>query len=137
MLCAVLAQAKITLPSIISDDMVLQQSTEVRLWGWGTPGEKVEVSTSWDEEAQTKVNKDGKWSVLLRTPQASYQLQALNINDISLKVLVGEVWLAGGQSNMEMPLKGFAGACVKNGTLDAMRAAQEAPVVEEEAPAAE
>lgn len=129
MLCAVLAQAKITLPSIISDDMVLQQSTEVRLWGWGTPGEKVEVSTSWDEEAQTKVNKDGKWSVLLRTPQASYQLQALNINDISLKVLVGEVWLAGGQSNMEMPLKGFAGACVKDGTLDAMRASQEAPFV--------
>lgn len=55
LLCTVLAQAKITLPSVISDDMVLQQSTEVRLWGWGAPGEKVEVSTSWDEAVMTQV----------------------------------------------------------------------------------
>lgn len=127
--CAVLAHAKITLPSVLSDEMVLQQSSLVRLWGWGAPSEKVLVSTSWGRESSTFTGKDGKWAILVHTPRATFEQQTIKINDTTLKVYIGEVWLAGGQSNMEMPLKGFAGACVKNGTQDAMQAAQEAPYV--------
>lgn len=121
--------AKIKLPSIIADGMVLQQQSDARLWGYAAPGERIEITASWGAKANTKAAKDGWWQLAISTPEASYEEQTLRINDVTLKVLIGEVWLAAGQSNMEMPLKGFSGACVKNGSLDAMHANVEAPYV--------
>ena len=60
-------QAKVRLPHMISDNMVLQQQTEVRLWGWAQPGKTVKVSTSWNHDAiSTKADKQGKWLVKVR-----------------------------------------------------------------------
>ena len=63
-LCAMTSavQAKVRLPHVICDNMVLQQQTDARLWGWAEPGKTVTVTTSWSKEAvKTKVGKDGRW----------------------------------------------------------------------------
>ena len=65
------AQAKVRLPHIICDNMVLQQQTDARLWGWTQPGKTVKVTTSWsDQVATAKADKDGKWLVRVQTPKA-------------------------------------------------------------------
>ena len=112
-LSASVSYASVTLPDIISDNMVLQQKSDARLWGWATPGSKITVTTPWDRQAYTaKSGKDGRWDVEVRTPEATYTPQTIAIegdgSSITLgNVLIGEVWLCSGQSNMEMPLKGF------------------------------
>lgn len=140
---SLLTRAEVKLPSLIADDMVMQQKSDVRLWGWATPGEKVSVKSSWGATASATADKDGRWLTKIHTPEASYQEQTLTIGsqeqgkkksqagngEVTMRVLIGEVWLATGQSNMEMPLKGFGGACVKNGASDAMHAMQESPYV--------
>lgn len=112
--CALCVSAAISLPDIVGDNMVLQQRSDARLWGWATPGAEVSVSGSWapDVRVSARAGKDGRWDVELPTPEASYGPYTVNISgdgsDIALtNVAVGEVWLASGQSNMEMPLKGF------------------------------
>ena len=56
-------QAKVRLPHIIGDNMVLQQQTDARLWGWAKPGKTVKVTTSWNNQTvSTKADKDGQWS---------------------------------------------------------------------------
>ncbi len=112
---ALTAQAKVRLPHIISDNMVLQQQTDVRLWGWAQPGKTVRVTTSWSNETATaQTGKDGKWLVKVRTPQASYTPLSVTFDDgepLTIhNVVAGEVWVCAGQSNMEMPVKGF-GMC--------------------------
>lgn len=100
------AQADITLPHILSDGMVLQQRTPVRIFGKADPGESVTV-TFQSQTARSTAGSDGKWAVLLRPlkPGGPYSLTLRGKNAIELKnVLVGEVWLCGGQSNMEWPL---------------------------------
>ncbi len=115
-----LASAAIQLPEIFSDNMVLQQKTDARLWGWATPGASITVTPSWDNKKYTaKAGKDGRWDVAVATPAASYTPYSVLIDgdgsNLSLdNVLVGEVWLASGQSNMEMPLRGFWGQPVEN-----------------------
>ena len=109
------AQAKVRLPHIICDNMVLQQQTDARLWGWAKPGATVKVSTSWsDETATAKAGKNGKWLVKVRTPKASYDPLTITFDDgeaVTISnVVSGEVWVCAGQSNMEMPVKGF-GMC--------------------------
>ncbi|WP_207428774.1 sialate O-acetylesterase [Pedobacter sp. SYSU D00535] len=100
--------ADITLPAIISDNMVLQQNTKVRLWGWGIPGEKVYIRPSWTATIDsTVVTAEAKWSCLVQTPAAGgpYSIQLKGYNQIQLSnILIGEVWLCSGQSNMEMSL---------------------------------
>ena len=62
-------QAKVKLPHILSDNMILQQNSEVRLWGWDKPGTQVEVSVSWSaQKYASKTGKDGKWTVSVKTP---------------------------------------------------------------------
>ena len=105
-------QAKVRLPHMISDNMVLQQQTEVRLWGWAQPGKTVKVSTSWNHDAiSTKADKQGKWLVKVKTPKASYEPLSITFDDgeplTVNNVVAGEVWVCAGQSNMEMPVKGF------------------------------
>ena len=109
---AINAQAKVRLPHIICDNMVLQQQTDARLWGWAQPGKTVKVSTSWSQETvSAKAGKDGKWLVKVRTPKASYEPLSITFDDgesLTINnVLAGEVWVCAGQSNMEMPVKGF------------------------------
>ncbi len=101
-----LAFAQIKLPSIISDNMILQQNFDASIWGWATPGEKVSVIASWDQkEITTTADANGKWLVKLATPQAG-GTHTITINDTVLKnILIGEVWICSGQSNMQWTVK--------------------------------
>ena len=115
--------AKVKLPSLIGENMILQQQTSVNLWGEATPNATVKVTPSWNGKEYTcKANKKGEWMLKVETPQAGYTPYTLTFDDGEKtqigNVLVGEVWLASGQSNMEMPLKGFGGCCIMNGIED-------------------
>ena len=106
-----LAASGISVSSLFSDHIVLQQKENVAIWGRAAVGEQVKVSGSWGDETTTVSDANGNWKLKLKTPSAGgpYQLNIIStkkniqIND----VLIGEVWLASGQSNMEMPLKGW------------------------------
>jgi sialate O-acetylesterase len=103
---AVRADSDVTLPRIFSDNMVLQQGTSVPVWGWGVEGTTVTVKFR-DQTVSTRV-ADGKWIVRLKNLKAGGPdtLTVIGANRHEFKnVLVGEVWLAGGQSNMEFPLQ--------------------------------
>ena len=109
-------QAKVRLPHLVSDNMVIQQQTDVRLWGWAKPGKKVTATVSWsDQKAEAKADKQGRWLLKVKSPKASYEPLSITFDDgdgkVSINnVLAGEVWVCAGQSNMEMPVKGF-GMC--------------------------
>ena len=118
LLCAATLQAKVRLPHVIGDNMVLQQNTQARLWGWAKPGKTVKVSVSWsDITYSAKAGKDGKWLVSVATPAASYTPLSITFDDgepTTLHgVLSGEVWVCAGQSNMEMPVRGFGNCPVE------------------------
>ena len=96
----------VSLPRLFSDNMVLQQGVSVPIWGWGRDGATVTVRFQ-KQTVSTRV-KDGKWLVRLGSlkPGGPDTLTITSGNSIELKnVLVGEVWLASGQSNMEFPLE--------------------------------
>ncbi|QGY42682.1 sialate O-acetylesterase [Maribellus comscasis] len=99
------AVANVSLPEIFSDNMVLQQNTEVKFRGWAKPGETVNIKGDWmDESKSVKVESQGTWEIKLKTPGAGgpYNITIKGYNKIVLKnVLIGEVWLCSGQSNME------------------------------------
>lgn len=119
MLCCNSVNAKIKLPAIIGSNMVLQQQGNVKLWGQATANTKIKITTSWDDKNyQTRSNAQGKWNVEIQTPVAGGPYQ-ITISDgdepcIIENVLIGEVWLCSGQSNMEMPVKGYRGQPVVN-----------------------
>ena len=103
--------ANLKLPPLISDNMLLQQKAEIMIWGKASPGQKISVSASWKSSSQTKSGENGKWSVMLSTPDAGgpYTIK-ISAKDTSItinNVLIGEVWFCSGQSNMEMPLAGW------------------------------
>jgi sialate O-acetylesterase len=94
---------------------VLQRDAPIHLWGWADPGENVTL-TLHQQHASTTADKIGKWSVYLQPEQAGgpYELQVNTVTVTDL--LIGDVWFASGQSNMELPLLGFPGnAPLKNG----------------------
>ena len=110
--------AKVKLPHILSDNMIIQQNTEVQFWGWDKPGANVNVSTSWTtDKYTTKTDKDGKWFIKVKTPTASYTPLSITFNDgeetTINNILAGEVWVCAGQSNMEMPVRGFGNCPVE------------------------
>lgn len=113
--------AELSLPAIFGNNMMLQQNTEVKIWGWANKGQTVTISPSWAQQKYTaKADKSGKWTVKIQTPVASYQTYNLTVSDnksnITFEnVLIGEVWLCSGQSNMEMPMKGFKNQPVQGG----------------------
>ena len=73
-------QAKVRLPHLIGNDMVLQQNTEVRLWGWAKAGKRVKVTPSWDNNTVTaNADKDGRWLVKVKTPAASFTPYSIKI----------------------------------------------------------
>ena len=99
-----LANADVRLPSVIGDHMVLQHGKPINLWGWADPSESVTVTLG-KTSASTKADADGKWSVALAEQEVNASPQSLTIkgnNEITLKdILIGEVWICSGQSNME------------------------------------
>jgi sialate O-acetylesterase len=99
------------LPSILSDNMLLQQKTDATIWGKANPGQKISVTPSWSSEKAVKAGKDGRWSVKITTPEAGgpYKvvISAVDTTVTINNVLIGEVWVCSGQSNMEMPMQGW------------------------------
>lgn len=109
---------KVVFPSIIGDNMVLQRQSMVPLWGTATNNATVTIQTSWDKKIyKTKAGANGKWNVPVSTPAAGGPF-TISFSDgqlITLKnILIGEVWLCSGQSNMEMPVKGFRNQPILN-----------------------
>lgn len=104
-LAALASTANVRLPNIIGSHMVLQQKSKIKLWGWASPGEKISIKVGWDNTAyQTQATNDAKWLTEINTPEAggSYSIILQGNNTIKLEdVLIGEVWVCGGQSNME------------------------------------
>lgn len=120
-LCAQSSFAAVSLPSIFSDNMVLQQNTNVAIWGKADPGETIQIKTSWlTKTLKTKADPNGKWAVQLPTYGASknhsIQFKGKKSKIIISNVLIGEVWLCTGQSNMEFPIAKSSGW--KTGMLD-------------------
>ena len=112
--------AKITLPPVIGDNMVLQQKTDAAIFGKAEPGKTVTVKTSWNKKkvSTTADSETGKWQVRVQTPEAGgpYEITISDGEKITLHdVLIGEVWFASGQSNMEMPVKGYGSQPAKDG----------------------
>ena len=99
------AYAKVTLPSIFSDGMVLQQKSRVSFWGKADGNERITISTSWGAKKILKADALGSWSVKIPTPKGGFRKETVSIegeNKINLKdILIGEVWICSGQSNME------------------------------------
>ena len=111
-------QAKVVLPPIFADDMVLQQQSNAAVWGTATPDAEVVITATWsDVQTTVKADASGKWSAFLPTPVAGgpYEITFNDGEALTVKnVLIGEVWMCMGQSNMEMPLKGFEAQPVDN-----------------------
>jgi sialate O-acetylesterase len=106
------SSTKLSLNNLFNDHMVLQQDTLVSFWGQATKGVKVNLHCSWGAQATTVADETGNWVVQLNTPKADNKSHTVTVkskkNTIKIQdVLLGEVWLASGQSNMEMPMKGF------------------------------
>ena len=102
-----LTHADIRLPKILADNMVLQRNKSLIFWGWADPNEKVTVQFNKQSKAG-KADKTGKWKIALAAESAGgpYQLIIKGKNTITLSnILVGEVWVCSGQSNMEWPLR--------------------------------
>ena len=101
--------ANITLPKIFGDNMVLQRNKSIPLWGWGSPNEKITIQFN-HQAIQVTTDLNGNWKVNLKKEAAGgpYQLVLKGLNTVTFKnVLVGEVWICSGQSNMEMPIEGW------------------------------
>jgi len=112
--------AQLTVSKLFTDNMVLQQNAKVSIWGWSNAGDTVVVTGSWNNlSAKVVTNSQNKWLVQLQTPAAktdgtSYKLTVSGRSKITFSnVLIGEVWLLSGQSNMEMPLSGWGDAPVE------------------------
>ncbi|MFZ4398595.1 MAG: sialate O-acetylesterase [Bacteroidales bacterium] len=106
-------KAIVKLPSILSDNMILQQNSNVKFWGWADQNEKIAVKVSWSKKIfSTTASKNGKWMISIPTISAGgpYTIDILAKNKITLKnVMLGEVWLCSGQSNMEFTIKMLGG----------------------------
>ncbi len=104
---AAVAHADVTVPKIIDSHMVLQRDLPVPVWGWAEAGEEVEVQFG-NQKVSTKADDQGRWSVTLKPMKASARPRSMTIkgkNTIKLDdILVGEVWVGSGQSNMEWTL---------------------------------
>jgi sialate O-acetylesterase len=114
-----LLSAKVQLPHILADNMVLQQKADVKLWGKACPNTQIVIKASWgSKKFKTQSDQNGKWLLTLPTPEAGgpYEISINDGENLVLKnILLGEVWICSGQSNMEMPMKGFPGMPVEGG----------------------
>ncbi len=127
LLAATTASAKVTLPKMFSDGMVMQRETNANLWGTAKGSATVSITTSWDGKTYSvKAGKDGKWKTSVPTPKAGgpYRI-TLSDGEVTVldNILIGELWLCSGQSNMEMPMKGFKNQPVENAVEDILHSA--------------
>ena len=115
--------AEIKLPAIFCDNMVLQQQTDALIWGEAAKNSKVRITTSWNGKNYTAhTANDGTWKLKVSTPKAGgpFEITLSDGKALKLKnVLIGEVWVCSGQSNMVMPMKGYRNQPVL-GSSDAM-----------------
>ena len=113
LLAAALSNAEVRLPSVLGDNMVLQRNSEVNLWGWAKPRKSVRIKTSWNRKRyRVRADADGKWLVKVKTTEAGgpYTISFSDGKKTKIgNILLGEVWICSGQSNMEMPVQGFLG----------------------------
>lgn len=112
--------AKVRLPALVGDNMVLQQQTDVNIWGWATPGAVVRVSPSWNPQSSVAVaDSEGRWLVRIATPAASPEIHSVTLDDgektVLRNILIGEVWICSGQSNMGFRLEGQRGQPTEGG----------------------
>ena len=128
LLISSLSYSKIRLPEIVGDNMVLQQSTKVRIWGWSGPNSAICITTSWNNKKYSTVSKtDSTWEITVSTTKADCMEKSLVISEYTSfnkakvsdqkkisGILFGEVWFCSGQSNMQMPLKGFNNQPIEN-----------------------
>ena len=103
-------KSTIEVSPVFSDHIVLQQKTKNIIWGKAEPNIRIKIKPSWSKVIKTRSNRNGNWKTSIRTPEAGgpYTIEISSkwdrkiIND----VMIGEVWLCSGQSNMRMPLNG-------------------------------
>lgn len=104
-------ETSIILPGVFSDNMVLQQKANVNFWGKTLPGKSIVLTTTWSEKIYSvKADKNGNWKIEIVTPSygGPYSIDISDGTNVTLKnIMIGEVWLCSGQSNMEMPLGGW------------------------------
>jgi sialate O-acetylesterase len=109
---------ELKIPAIFSDNMVLQQKSNVPVWGWDAPGKVIQVTGSWNNKTVKAVTDNtGKWMLKLSTSSAGgpYTLTINGEKSIAFQnVMIGEVWICSGQSNMEMPMSGWGIQTVQN-----------------------
>lgn len=121
--------AKVKPASIFTDHMVLQQQTNASLWGWARSGATLKITTSWNKQTYAvKTDNFGKWNVKVATPKAGGPYSII-FNDgepfTLIDILIGEVWLCGGQSNMEMPMKGYKNQPITGSNESVLRSANQ------------
>ena len=114
--------AKVVLPKIFASGMVMQQQTDANPWGEAKADATVKIATSWNKKTvSVKAGNDGKWTAKIQTPAAGGPYY-ITFNDgektVIDNILVGELWICSGQSNMEMPMKGFKNQPVENAVED-------------------
>lgn len=130
---AINAEAEVKLPSILGNNMVLQRNTEVNLWGTARSGGIVSVWTSWNgERYKVRADSEGRWQMRVPTGDAGgpYTVKISDGKELVLdNILLGEVWICGGQSNMEMPLCGFMYQPVEGSSEHIIYSAAETPDV--------
>jgi len=106
-LAASQASGVVRLPSVLSDHAVLTRTTHVPIWGWADGDEEISIKLG-DRSARTKATADGKWRVdlnLADSPDGPFELEVTGTNKLVVKdVIIGEVWVASGQSNMDWRL---------------------------------
>jgi sialate O-acetylesterase len=111
LLTGLTSQAKVMLPAIFTDNMVLQQKTNAAIWGKADPGKTVSLSTTWGVKTYTALaDEKGNWKIKIATPSfgGPYDISISDGEKLMLtNVLIGEVWLCSGQSNMQLPLAGW------------------------------
>lgn len=118
-------RAEVKLPAFFSDGMVMQQQTNANLWGTATPKKEVRITTGWDNKSYL-VNSDaqGSWKLSVKTPEAGGPYTITFDDGVKTtlnNVLVGELWVCAGQSNMEMPMKGYKNQPVAGANLDILK----------------
>jgi len=102
-------KAQVKLPALVSDNMVLQQNAKVNLWGWASPNEKINIQLGWQNTPiEVIADSAGNWKIAVDTPQGSEKAYSIAINATNTivlnNILIGEVWICSGQSNMYFPV---------------------------------
>lgn len=126
---AMTLNAKVELPSLFADNMVLQQNADAAIWGKAKPDSKVTITTSWSKaKTVAQADSEGKWKTTIATPSAGgpYEITFSDGEKLTLKnVLIGEVWICSGQSNMDTRMKGYTGQPIA-GAIDIITEAKAA-----------